>query len=97
MRVCVEACPFGTFLNTSSHQCVPCHDGCRKDMGCAGPLPYVNTTDGCLACDRVQLDGEGNQVRNNPVLGNGRKVTNGMVVKVVGEGGGEDCWFSKSS
>ena len=63
MRVCVEVCPLGTYLNTSSHQCVPCHSGCQKDMGCAGPLPYVNRTHGCLECDCVQLDMEGNQVR----------------------------------
>ena len=63
MRVCVEACPLGTYLNTSLRLCVPCHDGCQMQTGCAGPLPYVNTTDGCLACDRVQLDREGNQVR----------------------------------
>ena len=62
MRVCVEACPLGTYLNTSSRQCVPCHDGCQMQAGCAGPLPYVNRTHGCLECDRVQLDREGKQV-----------------------------------
>ena len=62
MRVCVEVCPLGTFLNTSSRQCVPCHDGCQMQAGCAGPLPYVNRTHGCLECDRVQLDREERQV-----------------------------------
>ena len=62
MRVCVEACPLGTFLNTSSHQCVPCHSACQNGTGCAGPLPYVNRTHGCLECDRVQLDRQGRQV-----------------------------------
>ena len=61
VRMCVEGCPLGTYLNISN-QCVPCHSGCRKDVGCAGPLPYVNRTHGCLECDRVQLDMEGNQV-----------------------------------
>ena len=63
VRVCVEACPIGTYLNTSSRQCVPCHSGCRNGTGCAGPLTYVNRTHGCLECDHVQLDREGRQVR----------------------------------
>ena len=63
VRVCVEACPLGTYLNISSRQCVPCHEGCRALVGCAGPLPFVNTTHGCLECDYVQLDREGQQVR----------------------------------
>ena len=62
VKVCVEACPLGTYLNTSSSECVPCDIGCQKDVGCAGPLPYVNKTHGCLECDRVKLDMEGNQV-----------------------------------
>ena len=66
-RVCVEVCPQGTYLNTTSRQCVPCHEACQG--GCAGPLPYVNRTFGCLECDRVQLDREGRQVR---VGGGGR-------------------------
>ena len=60
-RVCVEVCPQGTYLNSTSRQCVPCHEACQG--GCAGPLPYVNRTHGCLECDRVQLDREGRQVR----------------------------------
>ena len=57
----MEVCPQGTYLNTTSRQCVPCHEACQG--GCAGPLPYVNRTHGCLECDRVQLDEEGRQVR----------------------------------
>ena len=57
----MEVCPQGTYLNTTSRQCVPCHEACQG--GCAGPLPYVNRTFGCLECDRVQLDREGRQVR----------------------------------
>ena len=63
VRVCVEVCPLGTYLNTSTHQCVPCYSGCQNGTGCAGPLPYVNRTHGCLECDHVQLDREGRQVR----------------------------------
>ena len=59
-RVCVETCPQGTYLNTTSRQCIPCHEACLG--GCAGPLPYVNRTFGCLECDRVELDREGRQV-----------------------------------
>ena len=63
VKLCMEACPLGTYLNISSRQCVPCHRGCRNGTGCAGPLPYVNRTRGCLECDHVQLDREGRQVR----------------------------------
>ena len=60
-RVCAEVCSQGTYLNSTSRQCIPCHEACQG--GCAGPLPYVNRTHGCLECDRVQLDREGRQVR----------------------------------
>ena len=60
-RVCVEVCSQGTYLNRTSRQCIPCHEACQG--GCAGPLPYVNRTHGCLECDRVQLDRDGRQVR----------------------------------
>ena len=59
-RVCVETCPQGTYLNTTSRQCIPCHEACLG--GCTGPLPFVNRTFGCLECDRVELDREGRQV-----------------------------------
>ena len=59
-RVCVETCPQGTYLNTTSRQCIPCHEACQGM--CAGPLPYVNRTFGCLECGRVELDREGRQV-----------------------------------
>ena len=65
-RVCVEVCPQGTYLNSTLRQCVPCHEACRG--GCAGPLPYVNRTFGCLECERVQLDTEGRQVRKGGAL-----------------------------
>ena len=58
VKLCVEACPLGTYLNISSRQCVYCHRGCRNGTGCAG-----NRTHGCLECDHVQLDREGRQVR----------------------------------
>ena len=60
VRVCVETCSQGTYLNTTSRQCIPCHEACLG--GCAGPLPFVNRTFGCLECDRVELDREGRQV-----------------------------------
>ena len=62
VRVCVEVCPLNTYLNTSSRQCVRCYEGCVLGEGCAGPLPILNITHGCLECDRVQLDREENQV-----------------------------------
>ena len=54
------ACLLGTYLIPSSGQCAPCYEACRG--GCAGPLPYINNTHGCLGCDRVRLSREGRQV-----------------------------------
>jgi len=67
----VGECPLGTYLIPSSGQCAPCYEACRA--GCAGPLPYVNNTHGCLECDRVRLNREGGQVSlHTPGMGQTR-------------------------
>ena len=67
VRRCVGECPLGTYLIPSSGQCAPCYEACRA--GCAGPLPYVSNTHGCLECDRVRLNREGGQVSHHtPVM-----------------------------
>ena len=63
VRRCVGECPLGTYLIPSSGQCAPCYEACRA--GCAGPLPYVNNTHGCMECDRVRLNREGGQVSHH--------------------------------
>ena len=63
VRRCVGECPLGTYLIPSSRQCASCHEACRA--GCAGPLPSVNNTHGCLECDRVRLNREGRQVSHH--------------------------------
>jgi len=71
VRRCVGECPLGTYLIPSSGQCAPCYEACRA--GCAGPLPYVNNTHGCMECDRVRLNREGGQVSHHiPVMGQTR-------------------------
>nr|BAA81724.2 protein tyrosine kinase [Ephydatia fluviatilis] len=56
--LCVASCPLGTYTNGT--MCIPCFQGCTG--GCAGPLPYVNLTNGCLGCSYVHLDQLGQQV-----------------------------------
>ena len=56
--LCVASCPLGTYANGT--MCTPCYQGCTA--GCAGPLPYVNLTNGCLKCSYVQLNQQGQQV-----------------------------------
>ncbi|KAL5488667.1 hypothetical protein EMCRGX_G017643 [Ephydatia muelleri] len=57
-QLCVASCPLGTYANGTI--CTPCYHGCTA--GCAGPLPYVNLTNGCPRCSYVQLDQQGQQV-----------------------------------
>eukprot|EP00731_Ephydatia_muelleri_P019538 Em0012g363a len=57
-QLCVASCPLGTYANGT--MCTPCYHGCTA--GCAGPLPYVNLTNGCLKCSYVQLNQQGQQV-----------------------------------
>lgn len=59
-RLCVEECPLGTYEIPSTRECAPCFEACVG--GCAGPLPYVNTSHGCLECSRVELDRNNQQV-----------------------------------
>ena len=54
----MASCPQGTYPNGTT--CAPCYHECT--MGCAGPLPYVNLTNGCLGCSYVQVDQQGQQV-----------------------------------
>ena len=62
-RLCVESCPIGTYLEAGRSECVPCHEHCSREVGCAGPLPYLDVQNGCLDCSLVQLNQTGEQVR----------------------------------
>ncbi|KAL5488663.1 hypothetical protein EMCRGX_G017639 [Ephydatia muelleri] len=57
-QLCVASCPLGTYANGT--MCTPCYHGCTA--GCAGPLPYVNLTNGCLGCSHVQFSADGKQL-----------------------------------
>eukprot|EP00731_Ephydatia_muelleri_P019330 Em0012g155a len=57
-QLCVASCPLGTYANGT--MCTPCYHGCTA--GCAGPLPYVNLTNGCLGCSHVQFCADGKQL-----------------------------------
>ena len=59
---CLDSCPVGTYLVPESSECVPCHEHCNVETGCAGPLPYLNRENGCIDCSLVQLRRSGEQV-----------------------------------
>ena len=62
VRTCLGSCPVGTYLVSDRSECVPCHEHCSREVGCVGPLPYLDLQDGCLDCTLVQLDRNGSQV-----------------------------------
>lgn len=62
--LCVDSCPVGTYLpGINSTECVPCHEHCNDEEGCAGPLPYLDRNNGCIECSLVQLTQSGAQVK----------------------------------
>ena len=42
-------------------ECIRCFGGCGLE-GCAGPLPYVNSSAGCKSCNSIIIDRQGEQV-----------------------------------
>ena len=62
VRLCLETCPVGTYLNQTTSECVPCYEHCDREIGCVGPLPYLDLNNGCLNCSLVQLNHAGGQV-----------------------------------
>ena len=42
-------------------ECGPCFEGCGS-QGCAGPLPYVNSSAGCISCNTIIVNHQGEQV-----------------------------------
>lgn len=58
----METCPLGTYLVANLSECVPCHEHCSAEVGCAGPLPYLDRENGCIDCTLVQLTRSGSQV-----------------------------------
>ena len=63
-NVCVDVCPAGTYLDRNSSECTPCFAHCSAEVGCVGPVPYVDRANGCLDCSLVQLDRNGSQVKD---------------------------------
>ena len=42
-------------------ECLPCFEGCGS-LGCAGPLPYVNSSSGCISCNTIIVNQQEEQV-----------------------------------
>ena len=42
-------------------ECGPCFEECGS-QGCAGPLPYVNSSAGCISCNTIIVNRQGEQV-----------------------------------
>ena len=42
-------------------ECGSCFEGCGS-QGCAGPLPYVNSSAGCISCNTIIVNRQGEQV-----------------------------------
>ena len=59
---CVESCPVGMYHFPSTTECVPCHELCDPYAGCAGPLPYIDSKNGCRHCSLVELTRSGVKV-----------------------------------
>ncbi|XP_019863244.1 PREDICTED: proprotein convertase subtilisin/kexin type 5-like, partial [Amphimedon queenslandica] len=63
-KLCLESCVGDTYLpdNRTSGECLPCFNGCALGYGCAGPGKTFNDSNGCMACDTILLDRNGDQI-----------------------------------
>uniref|UniRef100_A0A1X7UNN9 Protein kinase domain-containing protein n=1 Tax=Amphimedon queenslandica TaxID=400682 RepID=A0A1X7UNN9_AMPQE len=63
-KLCLESCVGDTYLpdDHTSGECLPCFNGCSLGYGCAGPGKTFNDSNGCMSCDTIVLDKNGDQI-----------------------------------